>query len=201
MSFTSFTDPVVLNPNTAHPRLNLSDDLSMFVCQDQYEWLPENPERFNHHLWVLGSEGFNSGNHSWEVELENSAEWALGVTTDDISKRCFYSAGVWKSRCQNVMYGASASGGATTILKLKKDLQRIRVDLDWDHGRISFLDPVTGHNLKTFFYNFTDTVYPYFCNQCDLYPLRILPEETFISVEQSGCSTYTLAWENAESSA
>ncbi|XP_026783594.3 E3 ubiquitin-protein ligase TRIM35 isoform X1 [Pangasianodon hypophthalmus] len=193
--------PVILNPNTAHPRLNLSDDLTTFVCQDQHEQLPENPERFGHHLWVLGSEGFNSGTHCWEIEVENSVEWTLGVVTGYVGKRHFYSAGVWKSHYQNATYGASASGGSTTILKLTKDLQRIRVQLDLDHGYVSFSDSITGHNLKTFFCSFTDRVYPYFCNQCLLYPLRILPEETFVSVEQSGCSTYKLACDSTDSSA
>ncbi|KAK3548979.1 hypothetical protein QTP70_024802, partial [Hemibagrus guttatus] len=191
--------PVVLNPNTAHPRLSLSDDLTMFVCQDQHKQLPENPERFEHHLWVLGTEGFNSGTHNWEVMVENSVEWALGVVTG-YKTRGFYYAGVWKSHYQNAVYGASASDGSTTILKLKKDLQRIRVELDWDHGHISFSDPITGRNLKTFWYNFTDRVYPYFCNQCVLYPLRILPEETFITIEQSVYSAYRVACESTDSS-
>ncbi|XP_046719889.1 zinc-binding protein A33-like isoform X1 [Silurus meridionalis] len=178
--------PVILNPNTAHPRINLSHGLTEFVCQDRYEQFPQNPERFEHHLWVLGSEGFISGTHCWEVGVENNAEWALGVVTGDVKKRNFYSAGVWKSHYQNMTYGASASGGSTTILRLNKGLQRIRVQLDWDHGHISFSDPITGHNLKTFSNSFKGRVYPYFCNQCDLYPLKILPEVTFVSVEQSG---------------
>lgn len=204
MPFTSFTDPVILNPNTAHPCLNLSPDLTMFVFQDKYEQLPENPERYNYHLWVLGSEGLNSGTHCWEVEVENSVEWALGVLTGSDGKDSTvrsYSASVWKSCYQNVTYGASATGGSTTILNLTKDLKRIRVQLDWDHGHVSFSDPITGHNLKTFFYSFTDSVYPYFCNQCERYPLRILPADIFVSVEQSGHSTYHLACDNTDSSA
>lgn len=47
MPFPSITDPVILNPNTTHLHLN-----------------PEIPERLEHHLWVLGSEGFNSGTHT-----------------------------------------------------------------------------------------------------------------------------------------
>lgn len=199
-SFTSFTDPVILNPNTAHPCLNLSDDLTKFVCQDQHEHLPENPERFEHQLWVLGSEGFNSGTHSWEVEVENSVEWALGVMINSIRESGFYSAGVWKSRDENVTYGASTSTGYITILKLKNDLQRIKVQLDWDQGHVSFSDPITGQNLKTFFYNFTDNVYPYFSNQCDLNPLRIIPRKTFVRVEQPVCSAYTVACDTTDSS-
>ncbi|KAF5905495.1 zinc-binding protein A33-like, partial [Clarias magur] len=184
MLFTCFTDPVILNPNTAHPCLKLSDNLTEVMCQDQHEQLPENPERFDHYLWVLGSEGFKSGTHCWEVEVENSAEWALGVVTGCVRKH-FYRAGVWKSLCQNGRYGASAYGKSTIIFRLEKDLQRIRVLLDWDNGHVLFSDPITGRNLKIFFYNFTDKVYPYFCNQCKTHPLRILPE----SVRESDCRT------------
>ncbi|XP_060780324.1 E3 ubiquitin-protein ligase TRIM35-like [Neoarius graeffei] len=192
--------PVILNPNTAHPRLYLSDDLTEFVCQDEHEELPENPERFDHHMWVLGSDGFNSGTHCWEVNVENSVEWALGVVTGHVGKRGFYRVGVWKSHYQNATYGVDASEGSATILKLKKDLKRIRVQLDYDHGHISFSDPTTGRNLKTFFYSFTDSVYPYFCNQCKLYPLRILPAKTSVSVERSNCITFKLAYHSRDSS-
>lgn len=191
---------MILNPNTAHPRLSLSGDLTTFVCQARHEQLPENPERFEHHLWVLGSEGFNSGTHSWDVKVENSKEWALGIVTGNV-KRHFYRAGVWKSHYQNVTYGASNSEGSTSILKLNQDLQRIRVQLDWANGLISFSDPITGQNLQTFSYNFTDSVYPYFCNLCELYPLRILPKRFFIRVEQPMYSTYPIACDSTDSSA
>ncbi|XP_066564210.1 E3 ubiquitin-protein ligase TRIM35 isoform X2 [Amia ocellicauda] len=60
--------PVTLDPNTVHPHLSLSKDLTSVTCSQKQEF-PENPERFKNCVSVLGSEGFTSGRHCWEVEF------------------------------------------------------------------------------------------------------------------------------------
>ncbi|XP_029594139.1 tripartite motif-containing protein 35-like [Salmo trutta] len=58
--------PVILDPNTAHPCLILSDDLTSMRFSDEIRLLPDNPERFDNYGMVLGSEGSDSGTHSWD---------------------------------------------------------------------------------------------------------------------------------------
>ncbi|KAL0199258.1 hypothetical protein M9458_007798, partial [Cirrhinus mrigala] len=72
--------PVILDPNTAHPGLVVSDDLTS-VTDSDYQPVPDNPERFDEYYCVLGSEGFNSGTHCWDVEVKGCSFWSLGVTT------------------------------------------------------------------------------------------------------------------------
>ncbi|XP_042169429.1 E3 ubiquitin-protein ligase TRIM11-like, partial [Oncorhynchus tshawytscha] len=57
-----FGDPVVLDPNTLHPDLILSEDLTR-----RGQNLPNNPERIYKYGAVLGSGMFESGHHCWEV--------------------------------------------------------------------------------------------------------------------------------------
>ncbi|XP_073692985.1 nuclear factor 7, brain-like [Garra rufa] len=147
--------PVILDPNTAHPDLILSDDLSSLRWSEFSQPLPDNPERFDIYRCVLGSEGFNSGKHSWDVEVKESSSWGLGVTTasNQRKERDFFNSDVW-----SVAYRLYKWAGFT----VKQKLDRVRVDLDYDRGIVSFSDPVTNTHLHTFKTTFTDTVFPLF---------------------------------------
>ncbi|XP_041649224.1 nuclear factor 7, brain-like [Cheilinus undulatus] len=69
--------PVIFDPNTTH--IMLSEDLTG-VGKGERLMLPDNPERFNRLSGaVTGSEGFDSGFHSWDVEVGSNQDWSVGV--------------------------------------------------------------------------------------------------------------------------
>ncbi|KAI2666991.1 E3 ubiquitin-protein ligase TRIM35 [Labeo rohita] len=129
--------PVILDPNTAHPRLLLSDDLTSVKNSENEQPVPDNPERFADYLCVLGSEGFKSGTHCWDVEVKECWCWNVGVTTESNQRKGddFFNTDVWSVRYDP--HGLFER----TCFPVKKKLDRVRVYLDYDRGRVSFSDP------------------------------------------------------------
>ncbi|KAJ8269291.1 hypothetical protein COCON_G00118980 [Conger conger] len=155
--------PVMLDPNTACAYLSLSDDLTTVRNTDTVQNCPDNPERFNLCPCVLGSEGFTSGKHSWEVKVGNKPAWDVGVVKESINRKdgLLYSPerGFWViNRRNGDKY--TASGGTLT---LERKPQSIRVQLDYDRGEVSFFNSSDMSLIHTFKDTFTERVFPYFC--------------------------------------
>ncbi|XP_041926936.1 E3 ubiquitin-protein ligase TRIM35-like [Alosa sapidissima] len=173
--------PVTLDPNTAHPLLILSEDLTSVRRGDEQQ-LPDNPERFDKYASVLGSEGFNSGTHCWDVEVGEYTRWNVGVMTEFLQRKGEYCSmsGRWFVYYRDGKYGACAPPQPSTLLTVQQKLQRIRVQLDWDRGELSFSDPDNNTHIHTLTHTFTERVFPYF-NSAFL--LRILPVAVFVTVK------------------
>ncbi|XP_067276161.1 tripartite motif containing 35-30 [Pseudorasbora parva] len=175
--------PVTLDPNTAHPYLAVSDDLTSITYNDEhFQQLPANPERFDGYTSILGSEGFDSGSHSWDIEVGGSTAWAVGVITESAYKRRqnLSKMGLWYVGFCNGKYGKGYSPEILTLLRVSQRIQRIRVQLDWDKGKIIFTDSGRNIGLHMFKHTFTEKVFPYFYNHCMQHPLMIIPVKTTV---------------------
>ncbi|XP_028848196.1 zinc-binding protein A33-like [Denticeps clupeoides] len=177
--------PVTLNPITAHPRLVLSEDLTSVRFSDERQKLPDNPERFDLYAAVLGSEGFNSGTHCWDVDVGGNKCWALGVMTESAERKgaVYRRSGIWFMGYYAGKYRAGSTPNPATLLNVNRKLQKIRVTLDWDGGKLLFSDAVNNTHLHTHTHTFTERVFPFFSTACELSPLRILPVKVHVSVE------------------
>nr|XP_040025535.1 zinc-binding protein A33-like [Gasterosteus aculeatus aculeatus] len=154
--------PVILDPNTANYFLSLSDDLTSVRCGDTNQQLPDNPERFTTYADVLGSEGFSSGKHSWEVEVGDHPYWLVGLVKESVDRKGEMGAspkhGIW---CLFYRSGTYTNGICQTV-RVKKRLQRIRVQLDYDRGDVSFYNPEDTTHIYTHRDTFTEKLFPYF---------------------------------------
>ncbi|XP_073727680.1 E3 ubiquitin-protein ligase TRIM39 [Misgurnus anguillicaudatus] len=168
--------PVTLDPNTADRRLLLSDDLTSVRLSKDAALLPDNPERFVVSKCVLGSESFNSGIHCWDVQVGDNTFWCLGVMTESAERKksIFSSSGIWCVRYFSGKYASVITPGPS-LLPVKVKLERIRVELDYERGKLSFSDPLTNTHIHTFTHTFTERVYPWFYVWCNISPLVILP--------------------------
>ncbi|XP_053902609.1 butyrophilin subfamily 1 member A1-like [Malaclemys terrapin pileata] len=133
---------VTLDPDTAHPRLVLSDDRKSVRWGDTRQQLPDNPERFDNEPCVLGCEGFTSGRHCWEVEVGDGGCWAVGVARETVERKGGISlnpeGGIWAVERFGDEFWAFTS--PATPLPLSRAPSRIRVCLDCDRGQVTFID-------------------------------------------------------------
>ncbi|XP_006631717.3 zinc-binding protein A33-like [Lepisosteus oculatus] len=176
--------PVTLDPNTASPNLSLSEDLTIVRYNDEEQQLPDNPERFDLCYYVLGSEGFTSGKHCWDVEVGNSTFWYLGLAKESIKRKGSIILNpkggllvLWQ--CGGV-YSALTSPG--TLLTLKRKPQKIRVQLDYDRGEVLFSDPSDGTPIYNFKDTFTEKLFPIFFPGFCTVPLRICPVNVSVTM-------------------
>ncbi|XP_044837897.1 butyrophilin subfamily 1 member A1-like [Mauremys mutica] len=135
---------VTLDPDTAHPHLVLSEDWKSVRWGDTRLDLPDTPERFDTEPCVLGCEGFTSGRHCWEVEVEMGAGqcWAVGVARESVGRKGGISlspeGGIWAVEWDWDHFQALTS--PETPLPLIRVPSRIRVCLDCDRGQVTFID-------------------------------------------------------------
>ncbi|XP_051729703.1 zinc-binding protein A33-like [Ctenopharyngodon idella] len=157
---------VTLDPDTAHPRLILSDDGKQVRHRDISQKLPDNPKRFDKCVNVLGKEGFSSGRFYFEVQVKGKINWDLGVARESIERKEKFtlcpSNGFWTVWLRNGNeYKACA--GPSVSLSLRVKPQRVGVFVDYEEGLVSFYDVESSSHIYSFTgQSFTDKLYPFF---------------------------------------
>ncbi|XP_071346058.1 E3 ubiquitin-protein ligase TRIM21-like [Trachinotus anak] len=146
---------VTLDPNTAHPKLVLSDDGKQVNHSDVEKNLPNNPERFSYCVMVLGKQSFSSGKFYYEVEVKGKTKWDLGVTSVSANRKGQVTscpqAGYWTLQLRNGNeYIALAD--PDVVLSLRSQPQKVGVFVDYEEGLVTFYDV----DAAVIIYSFTD---------------------------------------------
>lgn len=175
---------VHLDPDTAHPKLVLSENKKQVYHGDVSLSLPDNPERFYPCVSVLGKEGFSAGRFYYEVEVKGKTEWDIGVALESVTRkggnmlnpdRGYWALGMRKDESY------WALGSSPVCVPLIEKPQRIGVYVDMGWGQVSFYDVDSHCHIYSFTgYTFSQSLLPYFNPRrnhggVNSAPLTILP--------------------------
>nr|XP_006011877.1 PREDICTED: nuclear factor 7, brain-like [Latimeria chalumnae] len=176
-------ESITIDPATAHKHLTVSRDWSSVKHGLMQQDLPDGLERFKSSFAALGSKGFTSGRHYWEVEVGDKAFWILGVAKESVERKEYFSHtdqnGVWVLCLRNGHNYVICTSPVKT-LPVHVELRKIRVLLDFEGGQVSFYSADDMSHIYTYTDTFTERIYPFFNPYCNLAeeankPLRILP--------------------------
>uniref|UniRef100_A0A2R9C469 Tripartite motif containing 69 n=1 Tax=Pan paniscus TaxID=9597 RepID=A0A2R9C469_PANPA len=158
--------PLTLDPKTAHPNLVLSKSQTSVWHGDIKKVMPDDPERFDSSVAVLGSRGFTSGKWYWEVEVAKKTKWTVGVVRESIIRKgsCPLTPeqGFWLLRLRN-QTDLKALDLPSCSLTLTNNLDKVGIYLDYEGGQLSFYNAKTMTHIYTFSNTFMEKLYPYFC--------------------------------------
>ncbi|KAM4522203.1 zinc-binding protein A33-like isoform 1-T2 [Odontesthes bonariensis] len=161
--------PVILDPNTSSNNLMVSENLTCSTKSEKSQPFPCNPERLNQY-GVLGYEGFTSGKHSWDVQVDGY--WAVGVAAKSKDHSYGNIWGIYMCVCTNILRELTPED---YVKEVTEDLipQKVRVQLDYDQGILSFFDLGRKRRLHSIKYTFKKTVFPYFRENAKLLPATL----------------------------
>ena len=175
---------VILDPETAHPKLILSADGKQVRKGDERQNLPDIPQRFNAGPCVLGKEGFAAGRFYYEVQVSQKKCWDIGVVRESINRKgqikCSTKDGCWIVMMRGIEYFAIGSSGVR--LSLKKNPQKVGVFVDHEAGLVSFYDADSWYHIQSFTgVSFTEKLFPFLstCVVVDQIPLIISPVKSY----------------------
>ncbi|XP_029348797.1 E3 ubiquitin-protein ligase TRIM68-like [Echeneis naucrates] len=157
---------ITLDPDTAHPKLVLSENKKQVFHSDIALSLPDNPERFYPGVSVLGKEGFSFGRFYFEVQVNGKTEWDIGVGLESVNRKGgsllnpekgYWTLGMRKDKS----YWALSS---TPIrVPLVEQPQRVGVYVDQELGQVSFYNADSASHIYSFTgYSFNERILPYF---------------------------------------
>nr|XP_014428898.1 butyrophilin subfamily 1 member A1-like [Pelodiscus sinensis] len=162
-----YADNITLDANTAHPNLSIAEDKKSLTHEVQPQKVQPAPERFDSTVCVLGSQGFPKGKHYWEVDVESSTDWDLGVASKSIERKGKLSLspkeGFWVLGFSGRDYWAKTDPWTRVIVQKKP--KKIGVYLSYEEKQVTFFNVTDMSVLSTFKdCSFSGEVCPFFKN-------------------------------------
>lgn len=158
-----------MNAETAHPKLQLSDNNKRVTYSEAQQAYTEHEARFSSFPQVLASSVLGGGRWYWEVNVPvDEGRWKVGLSEAQIERkgqkdnsRLGFNAYSWCLACDKRKVEALHNKVA---VPLDADgLQRMGVFLDFEEGILSFFNVTPGGSLTlmhSYKHRFTDPLFP-----------------------------------------
>lgn len=172
-----------MDPNTAHPRVALSEDYTELYTLAHSNDVPDHPGRYDVVLATLGSTGYSSGRQYWEVNVADRLCYHIGLAGGSAQRK-----GILKFTPKTGYWTVilTKQGQFRALDKMPLDLQvqtppvTLGILLDYKKGQVSFYDTGTRSHIYSFTgHTFTDELYPFinFCNEDIAHqtPIKLIP--------------------------
>ncbi|XP_034530065.1 E3 ubiquitin-protein ligase TRIM39-like [Notolabrus celidotus] len=158
---------VTLDPETAHPKLFLSQDGKQVYHWNVCQTVEDSPKRITRYFGVLGKQSFSSGRFYYEVQVEGKTGWVLGVARESIDRKIpFHSCpqnGFWTISLKDGCEYKALVDSDPIHLCLSSNPQRVGVFVDYEEGLVCFYDVDASALIFSFTgCNFTEKLYPIF---------------------------------------
>ncbi|XP_060095234.1 E3 ubiquitin-protein ligase TRIM39-like isoform X1 [Heteronotia binoei] len=136
-------EAMTLDLDTAGPYLILSDNGKSVKLGDTRQKRASSRDPMNVYPCVLGSKGFSSGKHCWEVLVVEGGCWAVGVAKGSVKKKKKLDfrpeEGIWALEHLGFDHYRALTSPPTP-LPLSKAHQIVQVCLDYEAGQVAFFD-------------------------------------------------------------
>ncbi|XP_056097142.1 tripartite motif-containing protein 16 [Rhinichthys klamathensis goyatoka] len=155
------SSPLTLDKNSAHPLLNISEDLHSVMRVKKRLPVPEHQDRFDHWSQVVSCQILSTGTHYWELEVEGF--WDIAVTYHSIGRKAKEGTAFgcnkisWSLTQQRDRKLAAWHNRKKTQLSVKMSGNHLAVALDYNSGSITFSEVGSAstllplHNFSTSF--------------------------------------------------
>uniref|UniRef100_A0A8C7BF91 Fibronectin type III and SPRY domain containing 2 n=1 Tax=Neovison vison TaxID=452646 RepID=A0A8C7BF91_NEOVI len=159
-----------LNQHTCHPWLTVADD-GFTVVRSEREAPPKEPlpgnTRFSRCVAIMGNLIPVRGRHYWEVEVDERADYTVGVAFDDVPKEEDLGANRL-SWCMRHRFASSRHeyeflhNKATPGIRITVSPRKIGILLDYENSKLSFFNVDISQHLYTFSCQLHGFVHPCF---------------------------------------